>query len=139
LSILPLLRSIRWLSTLTPLRRHHHKVRQILHSLLPCRCGSCVCPSSHQFVLLPAWMKVMSGALFESGVRTISEWMLCNAFCLLPHGTAAALLEISSRLPPIVDSPDCFPFLVNLFAVCSPRGLLEFNEQKPHTTTEIRH
>jgi hypothetical protein len=84
-------------------------------------------------------MKVMSGALFESGVRTISEWMLCNAFCLLPHGTAAALLEISSRLPPIVDSPDCFPFLVNLFAVCSPRGLLEFNEQKPHTTTEIRH
>jgi hypothetical protein len=35
--------------------------------------------------------KLVAAAKFESGARTLSEWMLCNVLCSLPHGTAATL------------------------------------------------
>jgi hypothetical protein len=35
--------------------------------------------------------KLVAAATFESGARTISEWMLCNVLCSLPHGTVASL------------------------------------------------
>ena len=34
---------------------------------------------------------LVAAARFESGVRTISEWILCNVFYSLPYGTAAML------------------------------------------------
>jgi hypothetical protein len=35
--------------------------------------------------------KLVAAATFESGARTISEWILCNVLCSLPYGTAATL------------------------------------------------
>jgi hypothetical protein len=35
--------------------------------------------------------KLVAAAKFESGARTISEWILCNVFYSLPYGTAGSL------------------------------------------------
>jgi hypothetical protein len=56
-------------------QRHKFKLPSLLESSMP--------PSADAKLVAAAW--------FESGVRTISEWMLCNMFCLLPQGTAATL------------------------------------------------
>jgi hypothetical protein len=62
--------------------------------------------------------KLVTAAKFESGARTISEWILCNIFYSLPYGTAASLARNqlkaasdygSSRLLPLPCQSLCCP------------------------------